>query len=181
MKCKLNFWIDVAIYVLTGVMLFSGFLMKFTMPPGTGGKLTLLGFDRHGWGVLHFWAAVAMLIGVVLHLWLHWAWVQRTTKQYWLRAAAPSLAVLLILTLAAVAAPLLLRPVEVPGGGEGNEMVREASAAVSSAQPLPAEPAAVPADPCGSCPTASSCLETGTTSEGKAESAGAPPTKAEGA
>jgi hypothetical protein len=185
MTNKLNFWINVAIYVMMGVMLFSGFLMKFTMPPGTGGKLTLLGFDRHGWGVLHFWVAVALLIGVVLHLWLHWAWVRTTTKQYWLRAAVPSIAVLLILTLAAIAAPLLLRPVEVPGGGEGSGIVREASSPALVEQAveakLPADPAAVPADPCQSCASAPSCVEGGETGKTKDGNASAPPAKGEGA
>jgi len=110
MKCKLNFWIDVAIYVLMGVMLFSGFLMN-SRCPRDGRKLTLLGFDRHGWGVLHFWVAVALLVGVVLHLWLHWrGFAATTTKQYWLRAAIPVLAILLILALAALPAPFALKP-----------------------------------------------------------------------
>jgi|GEM_PF-3440173 len=51
MKRALSFWINVVIYLLIAFLLFSGFLIKFTMLPGTGGALLLLGMDRHGWGV----------------------------------------------------------------------------------------------------------------------------------
>ncbi len=121
MKRTLNFWIDVIIYLLMAFLLFSGFLIKFTMPPGTGGALLLLGMDRHGWGVWHFWVAVALLIGVALHLWLHWSWMRVTTPHYWKRAWAPGLIALLILALAALAAPFVVQPTLVPGGGEKHE------------------------------------------------------------
>ncbi len=118
MKCKINFWVDIAIYLLMGFLLFSGFLMKFTMPPGTGGQLTILGLDRHGWGEVHFWIALALLIGVALHLYLHWCWIRITSKQYWLRAAIPALVLLLILAVAVIALPLVLEPTQVSGGVE---------------------------------------------------------------
>ncbi|MCD6283399.1 DUF4405 domain-containing protein [bacterium] len=121
MKHMLNFWINVIIYLLMGFLLFSGFLIKFTMPPGTGGVLVLLGMDRHDWGVLHFWVAVALLIGVALHLWLHWSWMRVTTPHYFKRAWVPALIGLLILALAALAAPFFVQPTLVPGGGEKHE------------------------------------------------------------
>jgi len=121
MKHTLNFWINVTIYLLMGFLLFSGFLIKFTMPPGTGGALLLFGMDRHGWGVWHFWVAVALLIGVALHLWLHWSWMRVTTPHYFKRAWVPALIGLLILALAALAAPFFVQPTLVPGGGEKHE------------------------------------------------------------
>jgi hypothetical protein len=165
MKRTLNFWIDVVIYLLMGFLLFSGFLMKFTMPPGTGGRLLLLGLDRHGWGVLHFWVAVSLLTGVALHLWLHWAWMRTTTPHYFKRAWAPALIALLILALAALAAPFAVKPVVVPGGGEKHEAEMAASVAdliapggeAASAKEALAEPAsseassAAPADDCATC------------------------------
>lgn len=159
MKRTLNFWINVIIYLLMAFLLFSGFLMKFTMPPGTGGALLLLGLDRHGWGVLHFWVAVALLIGVALHLWLHWVWMRTTTPHYFKRAWAPVLIALLILALAALAAPFVVQPVLVPGGGEKHEAEMAASVAhlVAPAEEAPAETAsseassAASADDCATC------------------------------
>lgn len=148
MNRTLNFWINVIIYLLLGFLLFSGFLMKFTMPPGTGGALLLLGLDRHAWGVLHFRVAVALLTGVALHLWLHWAWMRATSPHYFKRAWAAVLIVLLILALAALAAPFVVQPVVVPGGGEEHERKMAAGVAdlvapegmgAQRSKPLPAE------------------------------------------
>ena len=156
MKCKLNFWIDVAIYLLMGALLFSGFLMKFTMPPGTGGQLTILGFDRHGWGEVHFWIALALLIGVALHLYLHWCWIRITSKLYWLRAAIPALIILLILAVAAIALPHVLEPTQVRGGGERHGSGLGAALVESGdylGDAIPPDAEAIPEDPCASCPS----------------------------
>jgi len=158
MKRTLDFWIDVVIYLLLAFLLFSGFLMKFTMPPGTGGKLLLLGLDRHGWGMLHFWVAAALLAGVALHLWRHWQWLRATTPHYFKSAWAPVLIALLLLALAALTAPLVVKPAVVPGGGQKHEAelalpvvnpkappsktVSTPAAASESTSPMPADPCA---------------------------------------
>lgn len=35
-----------------------------------------LGLDRHGWGDIHFYAAILFLITLILHLYFHWAWIK---------------------------------------------------------------------------------------------------------
>lgn len=154
MKCKINFWIDISIYLLMGFLLFSGFLMKFTMPPGTGGQLTILGLDRHGWGEIHFWTALALLIGVALHLYLHWCWIRVTSKQYWPRAAMPALVVLLIIAAVAIVLPHVLEPAQVRGGGErhgngfGAALVEGGEYSSEAVQPGAEE---LSGDPCAGC------------------------------
>lgn len=35
-----------------------------------------LGLGRHDWGDLHFYAAIFFLLLLILHLYLHWAWIK---------------------------------------------------------------------------------------------------------
>jgi len=121
MKRTLNFWINVVIYLLMAFLLFSGLLMKYSMPPGTGEKLNLLGMGRHDWGVWHFWIAVALLVGTALHLYLHWLWIRQTTPCYWGRAWMPIVAALLVVAAVAIAAPFVITPRGISGGGEHSE------------------------------------------------------------
>jgi hypothetical protein len=121
MKRTLNFWINVVIYALMAFLLFSGLLMKYTMPPGTGEKLSLLGMGRHDWGVWHFWVAVALLCGTALHLYLHWLWIRQTTPCYWGRAWMPIVAALLVVAAVAIATPFVITPATVSGGRESHE------------------------------------------------------------
>jgi len=79
-RTVLNFVIDVTGLLLMLFMLYTGFLIRFVLPPGSTGRhggrgLTLLGMDRHDWGDLHFWVAVALVALLLLHVALHWSWV----------------------------------------------------------------------------------------------------------
>jgi len=87
-KSTLNYLVD----GLTSIMVFgviaTGLVMRFTLPPGSGGRhgiggrhLVLWGMDRHTWGELHFWLAVVMAGLFVIHLALHWTWVCNTTQR----------------------------------------------------------------------------------------------------
>ena len=40
-----------------------------------GGRVTLLGMNRHDWGEWHAWVGYAMAALVVVHLALHWRWL----------------------------------------------------------------------------------------------------------
>lgn|GEM_PF-3080538 len=97
--------------------------------------------------------AVALLTGVALHLWLHWAWMRATTPHFFKRAWAPGIIALLILALVALAAPFIVQPTLVPGGGEKHE--REMAESVAHLvtpegfAEQPSEPQLV--DPCEDC------------------------------
>jgi len=83
-KNTIHYLIDGCALVAMLVMTATGLLMKFTLPPGSGGKV-VWGLGRHDWGEVHFWAAVALVTLITLHLMLHWAWVCASTR----RIAAP--------------------------------------------------------------------------------------------
>ena len=74
-RSSLNFLIDAAAFVVFLFLTTTGILTRYVLPPGSGRWATLWGLDRHGWGDVHFWLAVALLAILALHLALHWRWV----------------------------------------------------------------------------------------------------------
>jgi len=78
-------------------MIFTGVIIKWVLPPGTGGlhrhetagegwgRLMKEVFDpppevwglrRHDWGQVHFYLAAAFITLLVLHLVLNWTWIR---------------------------------------------------------------------------------------------------------
>lgn len=77
---SVNFWIDVISFLPMLGLTWTGLLMHYVLPPGTGGRhadraLTVWGLGRHDYGTVHFYLALALVGLVVIHLWLHWSWV----------------------------------------------------------------------------------------------------------
>jgi hypothetical protein len=112
--------------------------MKFVLPPGSG-NLSVWGLGRHAWGGLHFWLAAGLIVLLVLHLALHWAWVCASTRGIALRRPPRErtrgrrdsvLGFLLLacttLVLAGLVATARSRIVETPGSGRGEEQVEAA-------------------------------------------------------
>ena len=82
----LNFWVDFISFLVMSGLIWTGLLIHYVLPPGTGGqhsgrKLTLLGLGRHDYGDIHFYMALAMIGLMVIHVWLHWAWVCGTVNK----------------------------------------------------------------------------------------------------
>ena len=104
-----NLFVDV---VAAGVMLgmiATGYILRFSLPPGSNKSLSLWGFTRHQWGTLHFWISLALLAIVLLHLALHWPWVVVTVKRrLWATASAGSPVVSGLLSAVALAVVLVL-------------------------------------------------------------------------
>lgn len=84
------FWMDVVNFTLFLSLGVTGLIMRYILPPGSarprgggqgfhGGRpvLTLWGMDRHDWGDIHFWLAVALAVAVLIHLIQHWQWIAR--------------------------------------------------------------------------------------------------------
>lgn len=111
-KAKRNFWVDVATAFVFAAMLSTGILLEWVLVPGRfGGRgLTWLGLDRHAWGDVHFWLAVALVGLIVAHVVLHWTWVKACWKRCLgsARSVRTWVAVALLATL--VALPLLIPP-----------------------------------------------------------------------
>lgn len=85
-RSMLNFIVDVLTLLAILVMIATGLVIRFVLPPGTGGRhgeggLLLWGYGRHDWGDVHFWAAVALGVLLVVHVALHWSWVCTMVQQ----------------------------------------------------------------------------------------------------
>lgn len=79
----LNFWIDVLALVVLAALTYTGLLMEWVLPPGSGrgpGGMHLWGLNRHDFGEIHLWLGIALLVLLILHLALHWTWVCCTLK-----------------------------------------------------------------------------------------------------
>jgi biotin transporter BioY len=86
-KAKLNYLLDIVIglaFLLSGATGVAFLLM------GSGGyqggrnhdfATALFGVSRATWSDLHTWASLVMIVGVIVHLALHWRWIVCLTKR----------------------------------------------------------------------------------------------------
>jgi hypothetical protein len=79
-KVYLNFIIDFSMFLSISGLALTGIIQKWVLPPARGmrrgmGPEILMGWTRHDWGDLHFWAAVAMVTLLSVHIILHWNWI----------------------------------------------------------------------------------------------------------
>jgi hypothetical protein len=88
-RVHMNFAVDVLAFAAFLLLLSTGVLLRYSLPPGSGeltGRGTghgaaqqlvslLWGWTRHEWGSIHFWIAAVLLMVLAAHLFLHWKWV----------------------------------------------------------------------------------------------------------
>jgi hypothetical protein len=79
-RSALNFVVDLVTLLAILVMIATGLIIRFVLPPGSGGHqgeggLVLWSLGRHDWGDVHFWTSVAFGALLVVHVALHWSWV----------------------------------------------------------------------------------------------------------
>lgn len=82
-KLKTNIIIDVLMMIAFAAMSVTGCIMEY-MPTCAGGRghgAPILGLGRHGWGDIHLWSAIAVLVFLVLHIILHWSMVDAFFKK----------------------------------------------------------------------------------------------------
>jgi hypothetical protein len=80
MKVKVNFIIDAIMFVLMGFLAGIGLLIKYVLVSGEerwiqygrNVDIRFWGLDRHQWGDIHLYVAIALIILLVLHIVLHW-------------------------------------------------------------------------------------------------------------
>jgi len=106
------------------LLVTTGVLMRYVLPPGSGHRATIWGLDRHGWGDLHFWIAVAFLAVLAFHLVLHWRWIVsvlrgRPREGSGLRVGLGLTGLAAVVALAL--APLLTPVERIDGGAAGGE------------------------------------------------------------
>ena len=89
----LNFVVDLVSFIDLVCLTLTGFVMKYILPPGTGGRGRMLhegrgveqikelwSMTRHQWGDIHFYLALLFLILMVAHIILHWRWIKSYLK-----------------------------------------------------------------------------------------------------
>ena len=80
-KPKLNLVIDTLMFLVLAAVAGLGFLMKFVLLPGykineiygTDTDLFFWGLDRHQWGAIHLYLALAMVFLLIFHIIFHWS------------------------------------------------------------------------------------------------------------
>jgi len=79
-KPRINFVIDALMFLCLAGLAGLGLLMRYVLVPGRAARatygrpveLTWLGWDRYGWGDLHFYLALVLAGLLTVHLILHW-------------------------------------------------------------------------------------------------------------
>jgi hypothetical protein len=112
--------VDAIAFIALILLVATGVLLDWTLPPGSGHRVTVIGLDRHQWGDLHLWIAVAFCAALSVHLALHWRFATAVLRGSQPQGSGKRL-LLGVLGLAALVA-LLLAPLTVPveqSGGAG--------------------------------------------------------------
>ncbi len=90
-RTALNAIVDAVAYAGLVVLATTGLMLRWQMPPGSGGlhgmgsgsgagagsqPVTVVwGLSRHEWGSIHYWIALGLMGVLVVHLFLHWKWI----------------------------------------------------------------------------------------------------------
>jgi len=124
-RTNVNFLVDALALVALVFLAATGALIRYVLPAGSGHTRALWGLDRHGWGHVHFWIAIAFCVAVVVHLVLHWGWITcvvrwDTRGRSKGRAVLALIAVIALLALAA--APFFGTVEEIEEGRRGGRV-----------------------------------------------------------
>lgn len=88
-RTALNAIVDAVAYAGLVVLATTGLMLRWQMPPGSGGlhgmgagagagsrPVTVVwGLSRHEWGSIHYWIALGLMAVLAVHLLLHWKWI----------------------------------------------------------------------------------------------------------
>lgn len=83
-KATANYWVDMLIGVAFVASAISGLVFLLPGDIETG----VLWVSYQTWNTLHTWSSLAMIVGVGLHLALHWKWLVSMTKRLFKRQPA---------------------------------------------------------------------------------------------
>ncbi len=97
-RTTLNFVVDLIGFVNLLLLAATGAVMRWVLPPGSGGGHgygfrggrgpglgvdqvgQLLGLGRHDWGDVHFVLALLFVSLILVHIVLHWTWIKTCAK-----------------------------------------------------------------------------------------------------
>lgn len=88
-RTRWNTVVDAVAYFGLVLLASSGLMLRFQLPPGSGGlhgigsgpgagdrSVTIVwGLSRHEWGNIHYWIALLLMGVLAVHLILHWKWI----------------------------------------------------------------------------------------------------------
>lgn len=70
-----NFVVDIIAFAAFVLLVATGLVERYVLPPGTGRFESIWGMNRHQWGEIHFWIAVVLTGILTFHIVLHWKWI----------------------------------------------------------------------------------------------------------
>jgi len=90
-KATVHLLLDIVIGVSFLVEAISGFVLWLVLTGGyQGGRNPRYGrtfvFSRDTWIDIHDWFAVAMTVGILVHIVLHWRWIVGALRNAWRQA-----------------------------------------------------------------------------------------------
>lgn len=96
--------IDLLSFIVLITMISTGTLLKFTLPPRSGGD-SIWGLTRHQWGEIHYCLAVAFLLLMTVHLLVHFRYIKsavlgRVTREQGYRIVIGIVSLVLLIALA---------------------------------------------------------------------------------
>lgn len=131
---KLNFYIDIVMFIVMGALIGIGILIKFVLIPGQerwlvygdNMVLTFWGLDRHQWGTIHLILGGTLFVLLILHIIFHWKTIKCFFRRYIAtlaeRSVVAAVAVVLFVLLAIF--PVFVTPEKEPlDRGEGRRML----------------------------------------------------------
>jgi hypothetical protein len=118
-RTNVNFLVDCLGFAAFVLLTATGVLMRYVLPPGSGHSTTIWALDRHEWGSIHFWIAIAFFAVLALHLFLHWRWIVALMSGRPREGSGARIALGMVglAALLALAIAPFMSPVERAGGG----------------------------------------------------------------
>lgn len=133
-KNRLNFYIDLAMFIVMGGLIGIGLLIKYVLIAGQERwlvygenlELTFWGLDRHEWGTIHLILGIFLFILLVLHIVFHWKTIKCFFRRY--VPSLPGRFVLVLITVVLfillIVFPVFVTPEKEPlDRGEGRKML----------------------------------------------------------
>jgi uncharacterized protein with FMN-binding domain len=122
-----NARVDGVAFVVALVVVSTGLVMRYALPPGSGRTVgmgggprsldrqvsVLWGMTRHGWGDLHYWASLVLVAVLAAHGALHFKWISSMLRGQHSDASGKRLtvgAVALLFLIVALSLPLFVEP-----------------------------------------------------------------------
>jgi len=118
-KSNANFIIDALMFLAMMALAGTGFVRKFILLSGSASKalygykvhMTLLGFDRDAWSIIHLYTGYFILALLLLHIILHWKQIKIMCKKL-ISQNTTRLVITIIFVLLSIA--LLVFPFVIP-------------------------------------------------------------------